>query len=161
MPSRQRVQGDEPGKAHQIFPTNAPGLEGQAFPLVIVELWAPSELFLEHANFLLEVFDGLLLAAVHPTRNAGHHDRKRISNCQLYCSCTICTAGRVIDENIPRCQKNNFNRSGSALFVDAKLRLAYLSRGLPGTGVIRNQSVSSCSSFGFSISFAITTQFVA
>lgn len=45
---------------------------------MIIEPRTPTQLFLQNANFLLELFDDQLLVTIHPTRDAGHNQREPI-----------------------------------------------------------------------------------
>ena len=78
MPSQERVGRDDAGKAAESLAPHNLRLESQAAPLVNVEPGTPSQLLLQNTHFLLKVFDDYLLVAIHPTCNAGHHQRERI-----------------------------------------------------------------------------------
>ena len=78
MPSQERVGRDDAGKTAKSLAPHGLRLESQPAPLVIVEPGAPSQLLLQNTHFLLKIFDDYLLVTIHPTSNAGHHQRERI-----------------------------------------------------------------------------------
>jgi hypothetical protein len=65
----QQDSGPHDGRSEvQPLPAHPSRFDGQPPPLVIIKAWPFAELLLEHLNFLLKVFDDLLLVAVEPTR---------------------------------------------------------------------------------------------
>jgi hypothetical protein len=56
---------------------------GQPSPLLIIESGLLAQQFLEHANFLLQIFDHILLVAIHPSGRAQHHKSKRIHRLRM------------------------------------------------------------------------------
>ena len=65
-----RSRGDDAGQAQKVFATDGFAFYGQLTALVIIEARAFSQLLLDHADFLLEVFNDDLLVAVHPSGTA-------------------------------------------------------------------------------------------
>jgi hypothetical protein len=66
-PRQYDVGSDEAGELVEGGAVDPFVFEGQAAPLIIVELGAFAQLFFEYSNFLLQVFNDVLLVAVHPT----------------------------------------------------------------------------------------------
>jgi hypothetical protein len=78
MPRQESVRGYESGDASKSFSTDGLGVDRQAAALIITQARAFSQLLLEHAYLLPEVFDDSLLVAIHPAGNAHQLEGERI-----------------------------------------------------------------------------------
>ena len=70
MPAQQSVRSYDAGEAQEAFSSDGLTFEGQSAALNIIEPRAFPQLFFEHTDFLLEVFNHNLLVLVHPPGEA-------------------------------------------------------------------------------------------
>jgi len=70
MPIQERARGDDGGDLVEAIQADLPRLGGEPAALIIVESGSFAQLLLQHSDLLLEVFDDVLLLAVHPTGQA-------------------------------------------------------------------------------------------
>jgi hypothetical protein len=78
MSCQQGVRGNDAGQAQQVLSTDGLAFHRQSAALVIIEARAFSQLFLEHTDFFLEIFNDDLLVPVHPSGTADQEEGQGI-----------------------------------------------------------------------------------
>jgi hypothetical protein len=71
VPGQQSIRRHQAGESIQRFTPQPLVLDSQALALAIIEPQFLAQRFFAHMDFFLQIFDRVLLVAIHPAGNAG------------------------------------------------------------------------------------------
>jgi len=66
VPGQQSIRRHQAGESIQRFTPQPLAFDSQALALAIIEPRFLAQLFFEHTDFFLQIFDHVLLVAIHP-----------------------------------------------------------------------------------------------
>ena len=84
MPVQKSLRHDNRSESLELIPINPFGLGRQPAPLVVVEPGPSTKLFPQDPDFLLKVFDDILLVTVDPSSETDEKQLERVHPAILY-----------------------------------------------------------------------------